>query len=153
MHITNKAIAFIIFCVMIVFISYKYYAHEHSNWSGRSNDDTLEVIKATTTPSHEGALTPGETKELDGISITLNKVVEDSRCPVKVQCIWKCKVAVRTTLTKNGNTIDREVSDMTPTIFGEHVISITSVLPEKSTTTIKDTDYRITFLVTSTSTR
>jgi len=50
---------------------------------------------------------------LKGVSIKFLEVVEDSRCPEGVECIWAGRVIVKAEVTANGNTMERLL------IFGE----------------------------------
>ena len=52
---------------------------------------------------HDFDLVPGETATVDGaLSLTFEKVGEDSRCPTGVQCIWAGNGAVVMTVTPLG---------------------------------------------------
>lgn len=56
----------------------------------------------------------GKTITVDGLNITFNKVLEDSRCPEDVTCIWAGRAKVQVTVTKNsGERVEKEM------IFGE----------------------------------
>ncbi len=51
----------------------------------------------------------GETATLDGLSITFDAVVSDSRCPSDVECIWAGEATV--TLRIDGTSSDVVVAD------------------------------------------
>jgi hypothetical protein len=43
----------------------------------------------------------GETVRLDDVAITFVKVIEDSRCPKNVTCIWQGRIIVQVAVRKN----------------------------------------------------
>ncbi len=51
----------------------------------------------------------GETATLDGLAITFDEVVEDSRCPEDVMCVWQGAATVA--LTIDGTPTDVSVVD------------------------------------------
>ena len=90
----------------------------------------------------------GETVNALGVTLTPLAIVEDSRCPVDVQCIQAgtVRVSVRivsglgtsTSTFKLGQAITTEAESIT----------LTAVVPQKtSTVTIKNAEYRFTFEV------
>ncbi|WP_347373697.1 hypothetical protein [Aequorivita sp. Q41] len=58
-------------------------------------------------------VTKGETINLDGIKIKFAEVLEDSRCPTNVNCIWAGRAKVKVEVTSNGKTEEKIL------IFGE----------------------------------
>lgn len=64
-------------------------------------DDTAETPKI-------GVKIPiGKAIEMKGISVKFLEVVEDSRCPTGVDCIWAGRAIVKVSVTSNGNTEDK----------------------------------------------
>lgn len=55
----------------------------------------------------------GETVVLKGVSIKFLEVVEDSRCPEGVSCIWAGRAIVKAVVTSNGKTEEKIL------LFGE----------------------------------
>ncbi|MCW5518238.1 hypothetical protein J1N09_00200 [Aureitalea sp. L0-47] len=55
----------------------------------------------------------GETITLDGTQITFSEVLEDSRCPREVQCVWAGSARVKITIA-----LDRENASSRELIFG-----------------------------------
>eukprot|EP00657_Telonema_sp_P-1_P004455 TRINITY_DN20311_c0_g1_i1.p1 TRINITY_DN20311_c0_g1~~TRINITY_DN20311_c0_g1_i1.p1 ORF type:complete len:118 (-),score=31.44 TRINITY_DN20311_c0_g1_i1:150-503(-) len=47
-------------------------------------------------------VTKGETITLDGIKIKFAEVLEDSRCPTNVNCIWAGRAKVKVEVTSNA---------------------------------------------------
>ncbi|MDP9249017.1 MAG: hypothetical protein M3M85_00695 [bacterium] len=86
----------------------------------------------------EGAVAVGETKNVNGLSITLNAILENSLCPKDVQCIWAGRLVVNVTL-KSGTTqqtLDL-ASDAAPKQFDTFLVSIASISPDNSKVTFK----------------
>lgn len=55
----------------------------------------------------------GETVVLNGVSVKFLEVVEDSRCPKDVTCIWAGRAIVKAQVTSNGNVEEKTL------VFGE----------------------------------
>ncbi len=58
-----------------------------------------------------GAIGVGETKYINGIRITLNKIVEDSRCPADATCIQAGRLVVNVTLKSDTDEETVNMSD------------------------------------------
>ncbi len=105
---------------------------------------------ATTTPQNGGGpnfptttttLTLGA-NTLIGQTVTL-ALLEDSRCPVDVECVWAGTVRVKATFKDATYTFTLDK----PQTIGFYAITLTGVTPEKnSKVTIKPEDYRFTFV-------
>lgn len=74
----------------------------------------------------------GKTLEANGVSVKFVEVVEDSRCPKDVSCIWAGRAIVKAEVSSEGNTEEKTL------IFGE-------VRPgeEKSTTLYSSKEFSI----------
>ena len=70
-------------------------------------DDSAE------TPKIAVKVAKGETVKIKGVSIKFLEVVEDSRCPTEVTCIWAGRAIVKVEVTSNGNKQERMLT------FGE----------------------------------
>lgn len=59
----------------------------------------------TSALGQEFTLTPGDSAMLTGenLTITFEEIIEDSRCPKNVTCIWEGRVSAMLTVEKNGN--------------------------------------------------
>lgn len=107
--------------------------------------------------SDELTLSIGESRSIKGVNITFEKLLQDSRCPNDVTCVWAglVEVGVNLKLVKlvDVKNISKSKSiNMTsingPYFFEGYEISISSVGPVKnSKIEIKPEDYRITFKV------
>lgn len=80
--------------------------------------------------------------------ITPLAVVEDSRCPIDVQCIQAGTVRVSATLVSGGTSTEQIFVLNTPVTTKTEKITLINVTPEKeSKKTIAPTDYRFTFTI------
>lgn len=89
----------------------------------------------------------GEKGTVGNLEITFNALVQDSRCPIDVQCIQAGAVNTNVTF-KEGSHIETKnmPSDEVPQRFGEYMISIVQIAPpRKSKKEISPPEYRITF--------
>jgi len=110
------------------------------------------ILTSSVPTSNDIVLGIGETGNAGDTSITVKKLVQDSRCPRGVQCIWAGAFQVEVVLI---NQSIRETKTMTlgepAYLFGGHSISLASVTPyPESGIAITANDYAITFhLVTN----
>lgn len=106
-------------------------------------------------PNYSGPQTfrVGETKTIEGLSVTPLKISEDSRCPSGVTCVWEGRVIASIKLN-DGKTTKVGPMILGETVpFGDYSVTFTKVTPSKTQNKeIKDTDYRLTFLVKKTKT-
>jgi len=96
----------------------------------------------------EATLALGETAVFEGLTVTPLQVVEDSRCPIDVQCIQAGTVRVQVEIVSGMGTSTDTIA------LGSHVtteaqrITLTDVSPgRRSTADIASGDYRITLKV------
>ncbi|MFA5999942.1 MAG: hypothetical protein WC783_03110 [Candidatus Paceibacterota bacterium] len=110
------------------------------------NVDKIEELKNS--DSSLGEVKVGQTMFINGVKITLNKIVGDSRCPIDVVCIQAGNIVANVTLQSNTDKETRDITSNKKIPFDSFQISIEQVLPQpKSTETIKPQDYIITFKV------
>lgn len=93
----------------------------------------------------------GESKNVAGLTLSPIRIVEDSRCPFGVQCIWAGRVAVEIEVNAAGKTETKIMySDEDRVIEYEgYKIDMVDVKPDKpgASITLKPTDYRIVFKI------
>lgn len=95
-----------------------------------------------------GALRIGETEFISGVRITLNKIVEDSRCPVDVMCVWAGRLIANVTLRSDTDTETLDLESDKLYNFDVFKISIESVVPKPlSTESTASRNYILTFRV------
>jgi hypothetical protein len=117
----------------------------------RTHDAIPEIVPvATSTPeiSNANELHVGQRKNINGIEVTFNSIIQDSRCPVDVQCIQAGNVTANVTLQSYDMvTIIQMVSNQIYT-FDAHSISIVKVSPtQTSKTPISPKEYILGFKV------
>ena len=97
----------------------------------------------------------GETKNNaeSGLIITLDSVVNDSRCPGNALCIWAGNAEVRLVYLKDNHSVRFILNTLpsfkTDTIINGYNIELVNLSPYPLTdTSIKQTDYKATIKVT-----
>ncbi|MEZ0208962.1 MAG: hypothetical protein ACAH17_02185 [Candidatus Paceibacterota bacterium] len=123
------------------------------SWVGRSGPNCQFVcpIGTSTTPSANSIFletTIGRTASGLGVTVTPLVVVEDSRCPVDVQCIQAGTVRVQTTLVSGLGTATQVFTLNTPVTTEAEIITLFAVTPVKeSGKEISPSNYRFVFKV------
>ena len=106
-----------------------------------SNTDTVKTLSVGQTAYFN---LKGETKPME---ITLQRIIEDSRCPRGTQCIWDGCIIIELLIDKT--LIVKLSSVQRPFLYKDFEICISSALPyPKDTTEIKTENYRIDVRVT-----
>ncbi len=164
MHITKKALLAIVACFIVILIGYFFYAAKYqqrvlqtiqSKHQPESTVPETYPLGTSTAPSvpvvtkESLPLAIGQTGTFDTLSLKVNTLKGDSRCPVDVQCFRAGDVTVSVTLTDGAKSTTKNLTSLTPPYtFGSSTIAITEVTPiKKSKEEIKDTDYVFTFVV------
>lgn len=100
------------------------------------------------------ALAPGEavTLELDGIGVRFMRVSEDSRCPLRAQCVWAGDAAVVIELAPQAgdaaeHTLHTSMGQKS-IVLGQHELSLLELSPyPDEPRSISPEDYRATLVV------
>jgi hypothetical protein len=101
---------------------------------------TVATATATTT------LMSGQSSQINGITLTVGDLVEDSRCPTDVQCIQAGTVRVNVTIDAYEGNLSLTLGE--PQVVKNLIVVLDSVTPAKhSKQSIKPSDYRFTFSV------
>jgi len=97
------------------------------------------------------ALAIGASATINGTTIGVLDLTEDSRCPVDVQCIQAGTVRVRASIDTYDKAFTFTLSK--PQVVGDATITLVSVIPAQkfSTQTVQLSDYRFTFTVSEAS--
>lgn len=126
---------------------------------------TISPSVATPTPANSGGiemnqpftLAIGETAVLPntGLSVRFDAILEDSRCPKSVTCVWAGQViAVLTVQEAEQNTAELQISPDSPTTakqasYGAYTVEITAVTPYPLTSDpIPADQYQATVIIT-----
>ena len=88
----------------------------------------------------------GETITVSGTQITPVKMLEDSRCPQGVQCVWAGRVRISATI-KSGSTSDtRELTLSEPISVADRQLTMVEVYPDpRKDRTVYPEEYRFGF--------
>ncbi|HEY0163948.1 MAG TPA: hypothetical protein VGB39_01095 [Sphingomicrobium sp.] len=107
----------------------------------------LALAACATTPDRRIANGPtaplGETAVLDGVTVKPLEVIEDSRCPAQVQCVWAGRIRIRAEISHSGT---RELTLGEPAEVTGGTLSLVDVRPGKrAAEAIRPRDYQFTF--------
>lgn len=117
-----------------------------------SSGNTFQVERLTESPQSDpaiGEIGVGKTVFINGVKVTLNRVVQDSRCPADAECMEGGAINANVTLQSDTDKETRNMaSDEVPIAFDSYHISIERVAPPRLS--IADPDprsYVVTFKV------
>ncbi len=101
----------------------------------------------------EVLLAPGEQAVFDphGLVVEFLKVIEDSRCPTDVTCVWAGEVKLQlSTRIRAAEAVRHEITMGQDATLGEFRLAVVRVQPERlSTREISPEEYRVTLRVES----
>lgn len=103
---------------------------------------------ATTPPPASGVAYArlGETVYVDGPKVTPLELLEDSRCPTEVQCIWAGRVRIAARIDLGPKSETRELTLGEPVTVADGSLELREVLPiKKKEAAIPPGDYRFGF--------
>ena len=102
---------------------------------------------ATVPPTNTGPTAGlGQFATVNGIRIRPIEVVEDSRCPATVQCVWAGRLKVRARMTGSGWTQIRDFELGVPQAVDRYRVTLIAVDPQKHAgAEIDPRAYRFTF--------
>lgn len=114
--------------------------------------DALQFIVSsnTTTSDQNQTLGLNQSARVGSVTVTPRSIVEDSRCPMNVNCIQAGRVLVATTIQSmyGYTTINLSSTGNAFTTDEGYKIQIVDVLPAKSSTgTIQDSEYKIIYKI------
>jgi cytoskeletal protein RodZ len=125
----------------------------NTSTGGTTSTSTQNNTSTTSTPpsSTGGTVVSGklgQTITFAGVNGTLKEVVEDSRCPIGVQCIQAGTVRVKVRFSYGSLAQDVTLTLNQPFTMYGYTITLTDVKPEKKAgVTISSSDYVFTFLI------
>ncbi len=94
----------------------------------------------------EGPVALGQTAYAGGPSVTPLGLLEDSRCPKDVECVWAGQVRVRARVAGGGWSREVELISNKPVAIADGQLQLVAVTPERlQHRTIAPKDYRFTF--------
>jgi hypothetical protein len=85
----------------------------------------------------------GEVANLEGITVRPLEIIEDSRCPASVRCVWAGRVRIRAEVSGSGS---RDLTLGEPAAVSGGTLTLVDVRPGKREPgTIAPRDYQFTF--------
>jgi hypothetical protein len=94
----------------------------------------------------EGPVALRQTAYVDGPSVTPLEVIEDSRCPADVQCIWAGRVVVRTKIHLGSGDMIRDLVQGEPIGIADGALELTAItLAPRAGVELGAKDYRFTY--------
>ena len=106
----------------------------------------LTLVGCATTAVPDNGLTYariGQTAYIDGPRVTPLEVLEDSRCPAQVQCVWAGRVRIRARIDLGSGSQTRELTLGKPEQVADGSLELVEVAPAKSKEgAIPPRDYR-----------
>ncbi len=88
----------------------------------------------------------GETVKVDGPRVTPLKLLEDSRCPKDVQCVWAGQVRISAIISWGSRVEQVELTQGKPLPVADGSLELVEAAPEKvSNITLLPDDYRFGF--------
>ncbi len=111
--------------------------------------DRLEELRGDAGDPTLGEVGVGKSVFINGVRVTLNKIVQDSRCPVDVQCIQAGWVTANVTLRSDTDNETRDIaSNVASVAFDSFKISIENIKPSRiAGLALEPESYLITFRV------
>ena len=110
----------------------------------------LALAACATVPPADAGPTAGlnQVAAVNGLRIRPIELVEDSRCPANVQCVWAGRLTVRARMNGSGWTQIRDFQLGYPQAVDQYLVTLVSAEPPKSAPGPIDANaYRFTFAV------
>jgi hypothetical protein len=85
----------------------------------------------------------GETAHVGGPRVTPLEVLEDSRCPMNVQCVWAGRVRVKVRIDLGSGSQVRVLTQGKPVPVADGTLELVEVRPDKPEGVIASSDYRL----------
>lgn len=98
-------------------------------------------------PAVPAGIAIGTIASVEGVTIGVLELLEDSRCPADVLCVWAGRVRVRASVDSYNRDFTFTLGE--PQVVGNSAVTLTSVVPEekRSQETVPLSDYRFIFTV------
>lgn len=82
---------------------------------------------------HQGAVRLGQTAYVDGPKVRPIRVIEDSRCPANVRCVWAGRVVLLAAVITGPGTREMELTLGKPAPVADGMLTLVSVTPDRYT--------------------
>ncbi|MEH3158366.1 MAG: hypothetical protein PGN08_05155 [Sphingomonas taxi] len=80
----------------------------------------------------EGPVRLGEMAAVDGPKVRPDRVIEDSRCPADVQCVWAGRLIVRATVFGGGWSKQLDLTLGVPVPVADGMLTLVKATPKRS---------------------
>ncbi len=142
---TTKAIIILVVFITGLILGYQQFVT-------RAPEESPEITQEVFVPLPKvESVGVGQTVQFGDLQITLNEVVQDSRCPVDAECIEGG--AINTNITLSVGDVTEQIfysSDSVPLVFEGYSLGIVNILPPRnSTETIEPGQYIVDFSLES----
>lgn len=110
----------------------------------------LALASCATIPPADAGPTAGlnQVASVNDLRIRPIEVIEDSRCPSNVQCVWAGRLSVRARMNGPGWTQIRDFQMGVPQAVDQYLVTLINADPPKAApTAIDPRSYRFTFAV------
>jgi len=99
-----------------------------------------------TEPREDGIAALGETIRISDLVVTPRAVIEDSRCPRDVTCVWAGRVVLRVDVDQGSRPRTFDLGSDRPIQIGDGLLTLAEVSPGRdSRSGIAPSDYRFRF--------
>ncbi len=104
------------------------------------------TLPASDAPAEPGVAQIGQTIDVGGPKVTPLELLEDSRCPAEVDCVWPGQVRLRVRVDLGSGARTVELGTMQGVQVADGELKLTEVRPlRQSTKPIAASDYRFKF--------
>ena len=88
----------------------------------------------------------GQAQQMREFTVTPIEVLDDSRCPEGVQCVWEGEVRMRVAIASTNGVVEDEISTRSPVPVNRGMLQLAEVTPAPSADSAFDPgDYRFRF--------
>jgi hypothetical protein len=87
---------------------------------------------ATAATPHDAGVRLGQVVDVGGLRVRPDLVIEDSRCPIGVQCVWAGRVVLRATLLGGRGIREVDLTLGSPARIDGGTLTLVAVAPDRS---------------------
>lgn len=79
----------------------------------------------------EGPVRLGQTAFVDGPQVRPDRIMEDSRCPARTQCVWAGRMIVRATVSGGAWSKVLDLTLGTPVVVADGMLTLVAAVPDQ----------------------
>ncbi len=149
-YMNRQPATFIISVILVVIILVGgYYVVSHMRYQTVAVQTTSGSLTSSTIQVSTMQVSIGQTGTGTGVTLTPLEVMDDSRCPKGVTCVWAGTVHVRARVQNEVGTGEVTFELGKPVTLGGENVALIAVAPDKTQSAIPASTYRFTFMVTN----